>query len=115
MLALRVCINNLRWFADAPNTTSIQFTNCINMALMIKEYDLACELASRWESLGPDISTLLHYQILIERNSGNYPKAFRLITDLLTKKTRDPWALEQRGKTITVINQLTDLLRNKAP
>ena len=99
------CLDNLRWFAQAPGLTSGLCQACFDFAYSLGDYDLARQLLVRWESLAPAGRDLQQNRIGLEVAAEAYPKALRLVDRLLAEDPQDAWALDAREKVVARIQK----------
>ena len=102
------CLDNLRWFAQAPGLTSGLCQACFDFAYSLGDYDLARQLLVRRESLGPADQELQRSRIGLEVAAEAYPKALRLLDRLLAEDPQDAWSLDARRIALTRMNEVGD-------
>ena len=98
------CLANLRWFATAPDIPGQVCQTCFEHAFSLGNYDLARQLLTRRELIGPDDRELKRNHIALEISSEAYPKALRLLDRLLAEDPKDAWALDARQKARARMN-----------
>ena len=113
--ARQMCLENLRWFRDAPNTTSSEYRECFNLAFELRDSDLARELLSRWEHLNPGNAEGVAARIRLEMAAEAYPRALQLLDGILKDRPTNRWALDLRWLAVQQIRSLAKSRETEGP
>jgi serine/threonine protein kinase len=107
--AREACVRNLGHGLRSDEPAPVECRSSLEMALALKEHDLARSFLVELERLLPDDPDTLRSRILVETACGAYGDALESLRRYLNRRPADAWAGERRGE---VLRRMRALLEN---